>query len=88
MSYSEATAEVFLTAFHALSPRARELILANLRSEDERQSITRQNGKAKTHIGHYDEGYLNSLIEKARSSWEGIDDPDQWLRNLRGYPDA
>jgi hypothetical protein len=88
MSYSEATAEVFLTAFHALPPRERELIMANLRSEDKALNRMAGNGKANGHTGHYDEAYLDSLIEKARWSWQSIDDPDRWLRNLRGYKDA
>jgi len=88
MSYSEATAEVFLTAFHALPPHERELILANLLYEEQSQNGIAQNEKAIGQNGHYDKAYLDGLIEKARSSWQGIDDPDGWLRNLRGYTDA
>lgn len=31
----------------------------------------------------FDSDYLNSLINKAKSNWEGIN-PDDWLLNLRG----
>jgi hypothetical protein len=32
----------------------------------------------------YDEAYLNSLIEKAKTSWADVADADEWLRELRG----
>jgi hypothetical protein len=32
----------------------------------------------------YDERYINSLIEKATSSWAGVGDIDEWLHELRG----
>jgi len=32
----------------------------------------------------FDEPYLNSLIEKAKSSWADIGDVDEWLHELRG----
>lgn len=35
----------------------------------------------------YDDHYLNSLIEKAKHSWKGID-PDEWLNEIRGNYDA
>ncbi len=35
----------------------------------------------------YDEAYLNSLINKAKSNWQGID-PDRWLNDLRGDYEA
>jgi hypothetical protein len=31
----------------------------------------------------YDDNYLNSLIQKAKNNWKGID-PDEWLKNVRG----
>jgi len=33
---------------------------------------------------YYDENYLTSLREKAKDSWNDVDNPDQWLRELRG----
>ncbi len=35
----------------------------------------------------YDDSYLNSLIEKAKNKWKGVD-ADDWLSNLRGSYDA
>jgi hypothetical protein len=35
----------------------------------------------------YDDDYLNSLIQKAKSNWKGIN-PNEWLNNLRGGYDA
>ncbi len=35
----------------------------------------------------YDENYLNSLINKAKSSWSDVGDADEWLRELRGGTD-
>jgi hypothetical protein len=32
----------------------------------------------------YDEDYLSSLRKKAKESWLGKVDPDQWLREIRG----
>ncbi|KXK57542.1 MAG: hypothetical protein IPM61_09870 [Chlorobi bacterium] len=32
----------------------------------------------------FDEQYLQSLIEKGTKSWEGVEDPDTWLQQLRG----
>jgi len=32
----------------------------------------------------YDDTYLNSLINKAKVSWAGVNDADVWLRELRG----
>jgi hypothetical protein len=31
-----------------------------------------------------DRAYLNTLIERASKAWEGIKDPDAWLREMRG----
>lgn len=36
----------------------------------------------------YDENYLKALREKARKSWLGNIDPDEWLREIRGGYDA
>lgn len=36
----------------------------------------------------YEEDYLQKLRDKAKSNWEKGDDPDAWLRNLRGGYDA
>lgn len=36
----------------------------------------------------YDETYLNALRAKAKKSWLGKIDPDNWLRELRGGYDA
>lgn len=36
----------------------------------------------------YDEAYLKALREKAKKSWLGKIDPDDWLRELRGGYDA
>ncbi|MFZ2325181.1 MAG: hypothetical protein WAV89_15975 [Ignavibacteriaceae bacterium] len=33
----------------------------------------------------YKEDYIKSLIKKAKSSWENINDADDWLNNWRGY---
>lgn len=33
----------------------------------------------------YDEQYLKALRDKAKKSWLGNIDPDQWLREIRGY---
>lgn len=33
----------------------------------------------------FKEDYLNSLIKKAKKSWAGIGDADEWLQNTRGY---
>lgn len=33
----------------------------------------------------YDEEYMQDLIKKATRSWAHIDDPDEWLQNIRGY---
>ena len=33
---------------------------------------------------NFDEVYLNNLIGKASKKWEGIQDPDAWLREIRG----
>ena len=38
--------------------------------------------------GSFDENYLNGLIEKARASWSGIGNVDEWLENVRGYSRA
>jgi hypothetical protein len=81
MSYTEATAEVFLTAFHALPEAERRVILARLH-EEERETNGHSSGR------RYDEAYLDQLILKARDSWKGVDDVDAWLRILRGYPNA
>lgn len=32
----------------------------------------------------YDEEYLNELIDRARDTWNDVDDPDSWIRELRG----
>lgn len=32
----------------------------------------------------FDPEYLNGLIERGKSHWADIDNPDEWLRNLRG----
>lgn len=32
----------------------------------------------------YDEDYLNSLIQKAKKTWNGMTNADNWLRELRG----
>ena len=32
----------------------------------------------------YDESYLNALISKASSTWSGVKDKNQWLREIRG----
>lgn len=37
---------------------------------------------------HYDESYLQTLIAKARSTWEDVPDVDAWVRDIRGYVDA
>jgi hypothetical protein len=37
---------------------------------------------------HYDESYLNRLIEKARASWANGADVDEWLGDIRGYAHA
>jgi hypothetical protein len=31
----------------------------------------------------YDEEYLTKLRRKAKKSWQGITDPDKWLREMR-----
>ena len=31
----------------------------------------------------YDEEYLTKLRQKAKKSWQGITDPDKWLREMR-----
>ena len=36
----------------------------------------------------YDEQYLKNLRQKAKKSWQGITDPDKWLREMRGGYDA
>src|SRR5690606_11769479 len=36
----------------------------------------------------YDDDYLSSLRKKAKESWLGKVDPDQWLREIRGGYDA
>jgi hypothetical protein len=36
----------------------------------------------------YDENYLNSLRKKAKKSWLGKINPDQWLNEVRGRYDA
>lgn len=36
----------------------------------------------------YDEEYINKLRRKAKKNWQGIKDPDQWLREMRGEYDA
>lgn len=36
----------------------------------------------------YDETYLNELRSRAKKSWLGKIDPDQWLREIRGAYDA
>ncbi|MBL7958926.1 hypothetical protein JNL27_01680 [bacterium] len=33
---------------------------------------------------YYDPKYIQSLREKARDSWKDVNDPDKWLRELRG----
>lgn len=33
----------------------------------------------------FKEDYLNSLINKAKKSWAGVTDADEWLQNVRGY---
>jgi hypothetical protein len=32
--------------------------------------------------------YLDALIIRASKSWDGVADPDEWLRNIRGGDDA
>jgi len=32
----------------------------------------------------YDEKYITKLRQKAKKSWQGITDPDKWLREIRG----
>jgi hypothetical protein len=41
-----------------------------------------------TYEPHYDESYLNRLIEKARASWADIADVNDWLGDIRGYAHA
>jgi len=36
------------------------------------------------YLPKYDEKYLNSLMDKAEETWVDIDDPDEWLHELRG----
>lgn len=36
------------------------------------------------HAPDYDESYLNSLIEKSRETWRDIENPEEWIRELRG----
>lgn len=33
----------------------------------------------------YDEGYLDSLIDKAEENWKEVEDVDSWLNEMRGY---
>jgi hypothetical protein len=33
----------------------------------------------------YDEKYINTLISRAEKNWKDIEDPDLWLREMRGY---
>ena len=33
----------------------------------------------------YQEDYIKNLITKAKKSWEGVTDADEWLNNIRGY---
>lgn len=33
----------------------------------------------------FKEDYLNNLIKKAKKSWAGVGDADEWLQNMRGY---
>lgn len=35
----------------------------------------------------YDEGYLKSLRDKAKKSWNNVKDPDTWLSEMRGSYD-
>ena len=32
----------------------------------------------------YDEEYITKLRQKAKKSWQGVSDPDKWLREMRG----
>ena len=32
----------------------------------------------------YNEEYITKLRQKAKKSWQGITDPDKWLREIRG----
>ncbi len=32
----------------------------------------------------YDKEYLTKLRQKAKKSWQGVTDPDKWLREMRG----
>lgn len=75
MSRAEATAEVFLTAFRALAQDEKEAILSRLWRETPSSKRT------------YDEEYLSNLIRKATPTWQGIENPDRWLRDMRGYAD-
>ena len=36
----------------------------------------------------YDEEYLKSLRDKAKKSWLGSINPDEWLKQIRGGYDA
>ncbi len=40
------------------------------------------------YVPRYDEEYLNSLIRKAKKSWEDVPDVDVWLQEVRGYSRA
>ncbi|MBI5916895.1 MAG: hypothetical protein HY842_16090 [Bacteroidetes bacterium] len=33
----------------------------------------------------FQEDYIQNLIKKAKKSWEGVTDADEWLKNVRGY---
>jgi hypothetical protein len=48
-------------------------------------AASERNGESLPPFSKYDESYLNSLIEKARSSWVGIHDVDEWVQDIRGY---
>lgn len=37
---------------------------------------------------NFDKSYLDECINKAKNSWEDIDNTDEWIRNMRGGYDA
>lgn len=46
-------------------------------------SVNKKKPESKDEQFVYDENYLKGLRKKAKKSWQGIGNPDEWLRNLR-----
>ena len=53
--------------------------------QDSKKQLSKLSNEAlNEHRGKYDEEYLKGIREKAKKSWLGDINPDEWLKEVRG----